>query len=287
MTVSKIRRAQLDGQWYPARPSEIDELLGFWRPYVEEGPEPAQGAKAAAAVAPHAGWRFSGKLAAKAIWRAAKSLGPDGPELVIALGGHLRPGERPVAFDDQLWATPVGQLALAGELNSRLTGPLAPRYWRGPTDDNTIEVQLPLVKRLCPRARLWPLRVASGEAALALGAAMADLSKEIPLLILASTDLTHYGQAYGFAPAGGGRAGEDFRRENDRLFIDAALSLDPVAMMEAGELKRAACSAGAAAAAVEAARLLGAKAELAGHYASGDVMPGELSVGYAGIVFAA
>jgi AmmeMemoRadiSam system protein B len=256
--------------------------MAQWRPYVED-PSPPGGGRAVSVIAPHAGWVFSGKLAAKAIWRGASSLGPEGPELVAVLGGHLAPGDQTICFGEKAWATPLGDLEIASELNQRLSGPLAPVEWRGPTDDNTIEVQLPLVRLFCPRARLWPLRVASGPAALALGDLLAELSRQARLLIVASTDLTHYGRVYGFAPAGSGAAGESFRRDNDRLFIEAALALDPELMMSVGEGRRAACSAGAAAAAVQAAKALGAEAVLLDHYSSCDISPGAQSVGYAGL----
>lgn len=284
MPTKKIRRSQLDGQWYPAVPGEVRAAIELWRPYIEDGEAPGGAAKSA--IIPHAGWVFSGKLAAKTIWRAVQSLGAP-PELVVVLGGHLRPGEPIVVFDDDFWSTPLGHIPIASELNARLAGKLEPRHWYGSTDDNTIEVQLPLVRHFCPEAALWPLRVASGPLAAPLGELMAELIRERPTLILASTDLTHYGRAYGFAPAGAGSEGEAFREANDKAFIEAALKLDPGLMMKAGEERRAACSAGAAAAAVETAKLLSAEPELVDHYSSADIHPGPQSVGYAGILFTA
>ena len=283
MPTSKIRRTQLDGLWYPAKPDEAIAAMDQWRPYVEAGPAP-QG-KTLAVIVPHAGWLFSGKLAAKAVWRAAKSFGPNGPDLIAVLGGHLSAQNPVIAFDDQFWATPLGRFPIEKDLNKRLSGNLSPRVWFGSTDDNTIEVVLPILMRYFPDAALWPLRAAPNESALALGKVLADLSKERSLLIVASTDLTHYGRAYGFAPAGGGAEGEAYRRDNDLAFISAALEPNPSAMVDIGDKKKAACSAGAAAAAAEAARILGAKAELIDHYSSYDIQPGPQSVGYAGIAY--
>jgi AmmeMemoRadiSam system protein B len=223
-------------------------------------------------------------LAAKTIYRASSNFGPQGPELVAVLGGHLRPGLPPVIFNDQAWATPFGHLKITTELNEKVEK-LSPRPWYGPTDDNTIEVQLPLIKFMCPQANLWPIRLSSGSDALKVGAILAEIAKTVKLLVVASTDLTHYGPAYGFAPAGPGQPGEQFRQENDQAFINAALKPNPRAMMDYGENHRAACSAGAAAAAAEAAIILGGAAELIDHYASSDIQPGDLSVGYAGLIY--
>jgi AmmeMemoRadiSam system protein B len=286
MPDDSLRRAQLAGQWYPGDGAGVSAMLERWRPYSEAGPDPSPG-PASAAMAPHAGWFFSGQLAAKAIRLASLALGPDGPALVAVLGGHLPPGAGVIAYGEARWETPAGPLEMAGDLNDALPPPLKPRLWRGPTNDNTIEVQLPLVKHYCPRARIWPLRVASGGEPLALGALLAEMAGRLEgaggLMVLASTDLTHYGQAYGFEPAGPGPAGERFRLENDRIFLDAALKPDPRAMMEAGEARRAACSAGAAAAAAEMAVRLGLRAELIDHYASGDIRPGDQCVGYGAV----
>jgi AmmeMemoRadiSam system protein B len=279
----KTRRAQLEGQWYPAGPGEVLKTAESWRGYMEEGP--AADGEIRAVIAPHAGWVFSGRLAAKAVFQAARSLGPEGPDLAVVLGGHL-PSDAPViAFGEEEWATPLGPLKIEGELNDLLTGEQTPYIWRGPTDDNTIEVQLPLVKLFCPKAVLWPLRVPPSSAALALGRLLAELSKTRSVLLVASTDRTHYGRAYGFAPKGGGEEGEAFRLENDLVFLEAAMRLDPEAMMEAGEGRRAACSSGAAAAAAEMAKRLSLASVLLGHYSSFDVRPAPQSVGYAAVAY--
>jgi AmmeMemoRadiSam system protein B len=276
---------QLSGTWYPDTESEIKDQLAAWQSYIEEdAPKTGQ---IVAAIAPHAGWFFSGKLAAKTIYLAAKSFGPKGPELVVVLGGHLPVNGPLVTFSETGWSTPLGHLEMQPELNELIGRDLSPRIWEGFTDDNTIEIQLPLVKLLCPNARLWPLRVSPGEAALALAQLLWELTtkRKIKVLVLASTDLTHYGRMYGFAPAGGGLSGEQYRRKNDLTFIQAALKPDPQEMMITGCENQAACSAGAAAAAAQLAALAGAKADLVDHYSSYDVIPGEQSVGYAGIIY--
>jgi AmmeMemoRadiSam system protein B len=242
-------------------------------------------------VVPHAGWFFSGKLAARTLEAAGALLGPDGPSTVAVLGGHLAPGSESVSYSEDLWETPLDPAELlprmAPEIQEASEGKLRFRSWSGPTGDNTVEVELPLVRHYFPRARVLAVRAAPDASALALGAGLLRALAGRKALVVASTDLTHYGAAYGFAPAGPGPAGESFRERNDRDFIDAALAMDPELMLDLGNMRHAACSAGAAAACAAMASALGARSRLIDYYSSSDVLPGgEQSVGYAGIVYA-
>jgi len=109
---------------------------------------------------------------------------------------------------------------------------------------------------------------------------------QVSLLVFGSTDLTHYGPNYGWAPKGFGPGAVKWVKEvNDKRFIEAALKLDGPGLMQAVAEDQSACSAGGAAAAVAAARKLGAtKTFLSDYYTSYDIMPGDSFVGYAGIV---
>jgi len=114
------------------------------------------------------------------------------------------------------------------------------------------------------------------------------VARELKLSLLAfgSTDLTHYGPNYGWAPKGFGAEAVKWVKEvNDKRFVDLALKLDAAGMLKAAAQDQSACSAGGAVAAVAAAKKEGAtKAILTDYYTSYDVMPGDSFVGYAGIV---
>ncbi|MDR2198234.1 MAG: AmmeMemoRadiSam system protein B [Deltaproteobacteria bacterium] len=288
-----IRRAQLSGAWYPEREADILSLLDGWEPYFKEKtppPAPRGGeAERVLAVVPHAGWIYSGKLAALVFRTAGKLFGGRPPELIVVLGGHLPEGFPAVAYGEDLWETPLSPLRLAPELNERLAGakgvpPL--RLWRGGTDDNTVEVELPLLKRYFPESPVLALRVSPDPGAAELGRALLSLAGEKRTLFAASTDLTHYGPPYGFAPAGKGRAGTEFREKNDRAFIQAVLAADVRGVLELAAEKRAACCGGAVAAVAAIARETGAEPALLDYYASSDVSGDDsVSVGYAGMIF--
>lgn len=122
-----------------------------------------------------------------------------------------------------------------------------------------------------------------------LGQAVAQTAQELKLSLLAfgSSDLTHYGPNYGWAPKGYGAAAVQWVREvNDKEYVDRALKMDAEGVLQAAAKDQSSCSAGATAAAISAARTMGAaKAALVDYYTSYDIRPDTSFVGYAGILF--
>jgi len=275
----KMRRRTLPEGWYPSSDAEIRALLSEWKTAA-----PPQAALAA--VAPHAGWYFSGSVAAK----SQLSLAP--ADTVAVIGGHL-PADYPVLYGaEDAFETPCGPLesdtALMEKVLARLLGGKIP-FKEDEYVDNSVEVQLPLLKAIFPDAGLLWLRApASAAAGQALGSALAGAAEELgrSLVCLASTDLTHYGPDYDFMPKGRGPAAEKWARsESDQGFIDALLAMDAEKAVELGRAG-AACSSGAAAAAVAFARLKGAgKAVLNAHSMSLDIRPAPSFVGYCSISY--
>jgi len=275
----RTRERMLPIGWYPASEqgckAEIDKFV------AGVSPLPA-GTRVFGGIVPHAGWYFSGKLAARVFYLAAKITQP---QVVAVFGGHISAGP-PLLVTDDAWETPLGNVPLATEfyapLRKRLT--LKEEY----PGDNTIEVQLPMVKYFFPKAKVLALRGPHSDKALELGEAVVAVAQELKLslLVFGSTDLTHYGPNYGFAPKGYGADAVKWAKEvNDKEFVDAALKLDAAAMLKLAGRDQCACSAGGAAAAVAAAKKLGAaKALLVDYYTSYDIMAGDSFVGYAGIV---
>jgi AmmeMemoRadiSam system protein B len=157
--------------------------------------------------------------------------------------------------------------------------------------DNTVEVQLPFVRHLAPRARVLGLRVAPSGEALALGEALAACGARLGrrLAVIGSTDLTHYGPNYGFAPQGTGPAARAWVQEhNDRRLLDSLLALQHERTLELARREHSACSAGAAVAAARFAELRGAhRGHLLEYATSHDRYPGSSFVGYAAVSFPA
>jgi MEMO1 family protein len=276
----RTRDRMLPVGWYPASVSackaEIEHFIAGTKPLPP-------GTAVYGGIVPHAGWFFSGKAAARVFYLAAKVRQP---QVVVVFGGHLGGNSPPLLVTEDAWETPLGDLPLATEFYQPLTKRLTLR--EESPGDNTIEVQLPLVKYFFPQAKVLALRSPHSSTAIALGQAVAAVAQELKVSILTfgSTDLTHYGPNYGWSPKGYGAEAVKWVKEvNDKRFVNAALKLDGPEMLKSANEDQSACSAGGAVAAVAAALAAGAhKAALIDYYTSYDVMPGDSFVGYAGMV---
>jgi len=276
----RTRPRGLPAGWYPAgRAQTVREIEGFLQ---ASGP-PGAG-QVPAGVAPHAGWAFSGSLACEVIRRLRQDA-----QTVVVVGGHLGPRDEVVAAPEEGYATPLGDLSADLELLAALRGAIPLDEDLQP--DNTVEIQLPFVRYLFPEAQALALRAPPSASALRLGEALADTAARLSrrVAVLGSTDLTHYGSNYGFAPRGAGAEAVRWVKEvNDRRLIDSLLSLRLEEALERGSREHSACSVGAAACAARFAARAGATGgRLVGYRTSHDVYPGESFVGYAGIIYPA
>jgi AmmeMemoRadiSam system protein B len=229
-----LREPCLPAGWYPRSGKAVDDFL---RPFA--GKTGTQGA--VAAIAPHAGWYFSGETAALAV----SALDRDA-ETVAVIGGHL-PGGAPFLFaEEEGVKTPMGVMKTDREMAEELKRELA--GWPDKYQDNTVEVLLPIVHWFFPGARLLWARFPAEAAAFDAGKLLAEKARALGrrLVLVGSTDLTHYGRNYGFSPHGGGReALEWVKKVNDAAFIRAVLSGDPAEVLRRAEEDYSACSAGA------------------------------------------
>ncbi|MFP4068076.1 MAG: AmmeMemoRadiSam system protein B [Spirochaetaceae bacterium] len=273
-----IRPRTLPPGWYPHNAEAVRRQLEQWWDVTPEE------RRFQSVIAPHAGWDFSGELA----FRVLQRLAPDA-EVVAVVGGHLRTGDGVRAAPEEAYETPLGPMEADLELLDALRERLDATADTVP--DNTVEVQLPMVKYLFPKAKSVYLRAPADEDAVRLGAELAAYRTErgLRLAVVGSTDLTHYGPNFGFTPRGVGEESVRWvREENDRAFLDAAVSMDTEGMLRLALQHRSACSPGAAAAAAAFARELGAdEGVLVGYASSYDKHRDASFVGYGGIGFAA
>jgi AmmeMemoRadiSam system protein B len=129
--------------------------------------------------------------------------------------------------------------------------------------------------------------------AAAIGVEVLDVAKRAGfqrIVILGSTDLTHYGPNYDYRPAGSGFAALEWvKTKNDPAVIEQMQALDANRLIWVAERQHNACCPGAAAAAIAAARKLGAKSAAVTRYTTSfEVRPSEPApmsfVGYVGMV---
>jgi len=203
------------------------------------------------------------------------------------VGGHLPKGSGFLAAAEEEYETPLGTLMADSELKRALESimPLRPDRF----EDNTVEVQLPFIKYFFPAARALWLRAEHSAEACDLGGALHEISIRLSrrVVVLGSTDLTHYGSNYGFSPAGTGEKAVKWVKEiNDRKFIEALIAMKGEEAIDLSSRDHSACSAGGAVAALSYAKAHGvAEGNLLEYRTSYDVQPSESFVGYAGILY--
>ena len=289
----QTRKPVVAGQFYPGGHdscvAEITECLQKHR-FTKPLPETI-----VAGIVPHAGWVFSGSLAAL-VFSAIKKQHEKVDTFVILGAAHGYFGRTPAVFDAGSWATPLGEIPIDEELAQEVVGTKAAvSDPQSHMSEHSIEVQVPFIQHLFTDAKILPILVPPIEAALTLGTSIGDIinRREKKIICIGSTDLTHYGPRYGFTPMGAGAEGLNWASDiNDRKFIDLALKMAPDGMLVEAAENANACGPGAAAATVAAARELGKTQGLLLAYTnSNEVMQRQMhasstdSVGYAAIVF--
>jgi AmmeMemoRadiSam system protein B len=287
------RKAIVAGQFYPGQHDSCVEEINQ---YLDEiGPNDALPETIAAGIVPHAGWAFSGKLAAM-VFAAVKQVHEKVNTFVIFGAAHGYYGQTPALFEAGNWVTPLGEALIDEELANQVLGTQkATSDTHAHGTEHSIEVQVPFIQHLFAGAKILPILVPPTKEAIALGEAIGDIISKAgkKIMCIGSTDLTHYGPRYGFTPKGTDENALQWASEvNDKKFIDAALKLDAESLITTAAEDYNACGPGAAAAAIAAAKKLG-KTEglLLAHTNSNEVMSREMgtsgadSVGYAAIVF--
>lgn len=289
----QTRNPIVAGQFYPGGhdscTAEITECLQK-RALTKPLPETI-----VAGIVPHAGWVFSGSLAAM-VFATIKKQHERVDTFVILGAAHGYFGRAPAVFDAGSWTTPLGEIPIDEELaQAVLEKKVALADPQSHTSEHSIEVQVPFIQHLFAGAEILPILVPPAEAALTLGTSIGDIieKSQKKIVCIGSTDLTHYGPRYGFTPMGATAEGLKWASDvNDRKFIDLALEMTADGMLVEAAENANACGPGAAAATVAAAKKLGkTRGLLLAYTNSNEVMQREMgaastdSVGYAAIVF--
>lgn len=273
MQSASIRAPAVAGKFYPAGAETLaGEVDAYLAP--DENQEAPPGL--IGAVAPHAGYVYSGRVAG-AVYRRL----PTRSTLVILGPNHFARGGEPLALSPHAhWRTPLGDVPVNGDFTAALR-----REWDALAPDaeahareHSIEVQLPFLQRRMLAFSFVPVAVGAVDfgALAALGAAIARAAREFfdPLLIVASSDMNHYEP-------------DALTRIKDGKAIERILALDPEGLWDVVRQNRISmCGVGPAVAMLCAAKLMGASAaDLAMYRTSADAGGDPRAVvGYAGII---
>lgn len=258
MTPLDIRPSPIAGTWYPANPKSLAAIIdGF---YAEVNLPEIKG-QVLGVIAPHAGHRYSGTVAAHAF----ATLHGLQPELVVILSPFHQYDPRPLLTSKhQAYATPLGHIeidsAALAELQSHLQIPITPI---ANDPEHAIEIELPFLQRIFQHPfKLLPIMMRTQEENVAkqLGEALAQVLQNKNAILVASTDLSHF---YDQATA----------KTLDHEMLKRFGSFNPKSIFEAEKTGKGFACGHAAVAAVEwAAQALGAnKAQLLKYATSGDI----------------
>lgn len=260
-------------------PNDVPELVPSW-----------------GGVVPHAGWICSGAIAGETLSALARFVEPD---VAVVFGAVHTPIELPLAAMDSYaaWAVPGDSIEAAADLREALSrsSDIFAIDDRLHVREHAVEVELPLIRAVWPKARLLAVQVPAIPSAPEIGRRTARLLLErgVRPVFLASSDLTHYGPAYRFAPAGVGVAALNWAKENDRRLLRLVENLDVEAIVPEARQHLNACGAGAIAAMLAACKEVGAgKARVLRHASSYETLaqvapqPPVDAVGYAAVVVA-
>jgi MEMO1 family protein len=144
-----------------------------------------------AAVVPHAGYEFSGPIAALAY---ALIAGERPPESVLILGVDHHGMGAGAALSDRAWLTPLGPVAVDHDLVRALAKDPVRVEEAAHAQEHSIEVQLPFLQYVVPHPKFVALQVRFGgyDYLREVAGVVRQAVKDRDVLLLASTDFSHY-----------------------------------------------------------------------------------------------
>ncbi len=274
----RVRKPAVAGMFYASTAKELREQLE-WCYEHELGPKTmpqvnAEGPREIIAiVVPHAGYRYSGPVAA----HAYRELACDGIfDTAVILGpNHTGYGPRVSMWTEIPWETPFGEVKINEELAQTFSGGIIEADTTAHINEHSIEVQLPWLQHLYGELlKIVPITMLAQdiETAREVGKAISQVSNNS--IIIATSDFTHY-EPHSVAT------------EKDKSMIEAIINLDEEELYKQRDLLNSTmCGFGPVASAIVAAKEMGAKiANLLKYTTSGDTT-GDFAqvVGYGSIV---
>jgi MEMO1 family protein len=253
-----VRRPAVAGMFYPAERNvlkqQVQKLL------MGAGKKPARG-DVRGIISPHAGYLYSGLTAASAY---ATLSGQSFETVVVISPSHREYFGAISVYPGDAYRTPLGAVAIDAEMRKALVhaSSMIIADDAGHREEHAIEVQLPFLQEVLGEFKLVPIVMGDQgrEFCLELARALTEVIGTKNVLLVASTDLSHYHP---------GRVAEAI----DRITIDDVQKFDFKQLMADLENKTAeACGGGPTVAVLAALRSMGVRnIEVVHHCTSGDI----------------
>ena len=259
MPMEQMRESVIAGSWYPGNASRLQQEV---QAYLSQASVPDLKGQVIALISPHAGYRYSGQVAAYAY----KILEKQKFATVVVIAPSHRAYFRGVSvYDRGGYRTPLGVVPLDRELISALKEREGRIQYvpEAHTQEHSLEIQLPFLQVLLADFKLVPLVMGNQDFVTCqwLAEAVGDcLEKNSSTLIVASSDLSHF---HSYQQA----------KKLDQVVLDEVGEFDPRGLSNSlAEGKCEACGGGPMVTAMLIARRLGANNSQVLYYAnSGDV----------------
>ena len=275
----QIRTPAVAGMFYPSKKNELKQSIkDSFLHKLGPGKIPPSGQKNKiyGIICPHAGYMYSGPIACQSYYAISSDL----PELFIIIGpNHWGIGSNVATMKNIKWQTPLGEVEVDSETAdeiSKLANVIEIDNFSH-SREHSLEVQVPILQEMCSNFRIVPIVLLNQnkEVAFQVGAAVAKIAEKRKVMIIGSSDFTHYEP-------------NEFAYAQDKALIEPILELDVDRFYEVlQERNVSTCGYGAIASTMVASKELGAtKGELLKYATSGDVTGDKSSVvGYGSIIF--
>jgi AmmeMemoRadiSam system protein B len=275
----KIRFSAVAGQFYPGEKEELNQMIDE---FLKNAKVPKIEGEIFGILVPHAGYIFSGPVAAYSY----KAIQGKKFDTVILIGdSHYEYFDGVSVWDRGEWETPLGRVKVDEELAKKILN-FSKRFFVKDSAhlfEHSLEVQIPFLQKVLKNFKILSLIFGSEDKDWKeLAKSILKLMEKKKILIVASTDLSHY-PPYEVAI------------EADKKTIEGILSSDPEKFKEKVEnLKKFfpdvdtfACAQDTIKTILEISKNLRGKAKLLKYQNSGDTIYGEKSqvVGYGAICF--
>ncbi|MGA2400098.1 MAG: AmmeMemoRadiSam system protein B [Syntrophobacteraceae bacterium] len=269
MSAEKIRESVIAGTWYPTDPALLKEELVR---YLERARPPRLEGELTGLVVPHAGYLYSGRVAA---WSYRLLLEHQFDRVLVLAPSHHAGFAGASIYNMGGYRTPLGIVPLDRELIDELYkhADIIRYIPQADSMEHSLEIQLPFLQIVLSAFNLTPVIMGTQryEFCLKLAQAIAETCSHKRVLIIASSDLSHY---YPYEEA----------KRLDGVCLDRLNALDPEGLAEDVENQRTqACGAGPLITLMIAAKKLGADRSTVLNYANSGDVTGDRSgvVGYA------
>ncbi len=270
MRLTNLRKPVVAGQFYPSSAKDLNALISSF------ADKSVQKNDCFGCILPHAGYIYSGKVAACTICAVKIK------ETVVLLGpNHTGQGATFSIMPQGIWQSPLGKI----EINHQLAGLFLDKSKYLEPDnlahsmEHSLEVELPILQYFRNDFKIVPIviktddSIALAEVAQELASVVLENNLKGSVIFMASSDLTHYEP-------------QASAEKKDALAIEAILELDEKKLkMLIDKFQISLCGFAPIAILIKTAKLLGAKkGRLIKYQTSGDVSGDKSSVvGYAGI----